>query len=455
MQKDCRSKIPFFIAALTIAIFLVSWFAVPARAVPSFSRQTGLACSSCHTSPPELTPFGRQFKLNGYTFSTAAKVEDAGDRKQSPLSLAKILPLAAMLQVSLTSTNSPQPGTQNGNFEFPQQASLFLAGSWTGHIGSFVQVTYQGQTDHFSWDNTDIRVVNQGKLQNKSLVYGLTLNNNPTVEDLWNTTPAWGFPFASSATAPTPNAATLIDGRLAQDVAGAGGYAMWIDHLYLAGTLYRSEHLGGTQPNSGNGFDFNIRGTAPYWRLAWQQNLSKHDYLEVGTYGIHAKSTPNAVTGLDDGYTDLAVDFQYEHKIPQWKSDIVTVRGTYIHENSYLGATFAADGSTVARHNLDTSRINATYHFGNRYTGTVGWFDTTGTADSKLFSAAPVSGSLNGDPHSTGYIFNASWWPAQNVDVALQYTGYTRFNGGSTNYDGSGRNASSNNALYALLWFVF
>ena len=360
-----------------------------------------------------------------------------------------------MLQVSLTSTNSPQPGTQNGNFEFPQQASLFLAGSWTGHIGSFVQVTYQGQTDHFSWDNTDIRVVNQGKLQNKSLVYGLTLNNNPTVEDLWNTTPAWGFPFASSATAPTPNAATLIDGRLAQDVAGAGGYAMWIDHLYLAGTLYRSEHLGGTQPNSGNGFDFNIRGTAPYWRLAWQQNLSKHDYLEVGTYGIHAKSTPNAVTGLDDGYTDLAVDFQYEHKIPQWKSDIVTVRGTYIHENSYLGATFAADGSTVARHNLDTSRINATYHFGNRYTGTVGWFDTTGTADSKLFSAAPVSGSLNGDPHSTGYIFNASWWPAQNVDVALQYTGYTRFNGGSTNYDGSQAQCFDNNALYALLWFVF
>lgn len=29
--------------------------------------QTGQACSACHTAFPELTPFGRAFKLNGYT----------------------------------------------------------------------------------------------------------------------------------------------------------------------------------------------------------------------------------------------------------------------------------------------------------------------------------------------------------------------------------------------------
>src|SRR5258708_1597705 len=33
---------------------------------PSFARQTGLACSACHTHYPELTAMGRQFKLNGY-----------------------------------------------------------------------------------------------------------------------------------------------------------------------------------------------------------------------------------------------------------------------------------------------------------------------------------------------------------------------------------------------------
>ena len=35
--------------------------------VPSFSRQTGLPCSACHYQFAQLTPFGRLFKLNGYT----------------------------------------------------------------------------------------------------------------------------------------------------------------------------------------------------------------------------------------------------------------------------------------------------------------------------------------------------------------------------------------------------
>jgi hypothetical protein len=437
------------------AVMMAGCWAASAHAVPSFSRQTGLSCNTCHMNPLELTPFGRDFKLNGYTFSTNQKITAKGEGKQSPLDLAKALPLSAMFQLSATATNSPQPSTQNGNFEFPQQASLFLSGAWTSHIGSFVQVTYAAQADHFSWDNSDIRVVNKGKLDGKDLVYGLTFNNNPTVEDLWNSTPAWGFPFVSSASAPTPTAAPLIDGPLAQDVAGAGGYAMWDNHLYVASVAYRSDHLGAPQPNAGTGFGINTRGIAPYWRAAWQQNLSKNDYLEVGTFGIHVNSTPNSVVGLMDNYTDAAADFQYEHTIPHWKNDVLTVRGSYIHENAFLRAETAAGAAAFPSHHLDTAQINATYHFGNRYSTSFGWFNTTGTADPVLYAAGAVTGSRNGDPHSSGYIANVSWWPAQNLDVALQYTGYTRFNGGSVNYDGSGRDASGNNALYALIWFIF
>ena len=40
-----------------------------AEAVPSFARQTGLSCNVCHTNPPELTAFGRDFKLRGYVLS--------------------------------------------------------------------------------------------------------------------------------------------------------------------------------------------------------------------------------------------------------------------------------------------------------------------------------------------------------------------------------------------------
>jgi len=438
---------------LFVILGLAAVFTGSAYAVPSYSRQTGMACSSCHYAPPELTPFGRQFKLEGYTFTTKEQVTEEKKDHNTALHLLAQFPLSIIFDTSLTVLKSPQPGTQNGNFQFPQAASLFLAGAWTDHIGSFVQVTYDSQGDHFSWDNTDIRYAKHGgKLFGKPLTYGLTMNNNPTVEDLWNSTPAWGFPATGSSSAPGFTAAALINGGLAQDVAGAGGYAMWNEHLYFAGTIYRSEHIGGTQPNDGNGFSYNVRGVAPYWRAAYQLT-SGNNYLEIGTYGIHVKSSPSAITGLMDGYTDFAGDFQYDRTIPQFKNDVLSVRGTYIRENSSLVATLDAGGATEARHHLNTAQVNAEYHFGTKFSGTAGMFTVTGTRDPLLFS--PDTGSANGSPQSTGYILNASWWPQQNVDLAVQYTGYTRFNGAQTNYDGAGRNASSNNTIFVLARFVF
>jgi hypothetical protein len=64
-------------------------------------------------------------------------------------------------------------------------------------------------------------------------------------------------------------------------------------------------------------------------------------------------------------------------------------------------------------------------------------------------------GSANGNPRGAGYIANFSVWPMQNLQLAAQYTGYTRFNGAAINYDGSGRNASGNNTVYLDVKFVF
>ena len=100
-----------------------------AYAVPSYSRQTGLPCASCHYAPPELNAFGRKFKLEGYTFSTKAEVSDDKKDHNSALHLLEAFPLSAIFDASFPSTKAPQPATQNGNFEFPQAASLFLAGA--------------------------------------------------------------------------------------------------------------------------------------------------------------------------------------------------------------------------------------------------------------------------------------------------------------------------------------
>ncbi len=425
----------------------------PAEAVPSYARQTGLRCSGCHYTPPELNPAGRRFKLLGYV--DRAKDEPAVQAEpstfQAGLDILKTLPLSAMFDASFNQTKKAQPGTQNATVEFPQDASLFLAGGWTEHLGSFVQVTYSSVDDHFSWDNTDIRYARLTTVGGKELVWGLDLNNNPTVEDLWNSTPAWGYPWVSSEVAPSPAAATMLQ-SVGQDVAGGGGYMMWNDHLYLAATAYRTFHIGNPVPNTGEGFQFNTTGVAPYWRLAWQQSGTDSQF-EIGTYGMYMKSTPNGISGPGDTYTDIAGDIQWDLTVA--RHDVLSVRGTYIHQSATLLGSVAAGIASVPNQNLSSVNVNAEYHFGNRVSATFGWFDNWGTADSTLYPPGGIGGSPNGSPDSNGFIGNISWWPTQNLQFSAQFTGYTKFNGGTTDYDGAGRNASDNNTFYLLGRFIF
>ncbi|HVB34616.1 MAG TPA: cytochrome C [Patescibacteria group bacterium] len=442
-----------WVLAPAALLFMLLAAPPPASAVPSFARQTGLPCSACHINPPELTPLGRQFKLAGYTM-TGIKVISAPPRKNTPgLELLSYLPLAAWLEASTTGLNKPVSGSSNWDYSFPQDVSLFLAGAFTAHAGGFIQATYDIQDDHFSWDNTDVRYARSTMLGSKSLTYGIDLNNNPTVEDLWNDTPAWGFPWVDSPSAPGPAAATIIDGTLGQDVAGIGGYAMLDNHLYGAVLVYRSSHVGNPLPNTGDGFGFNIRGVAPYWRAAWQQTAG-NNYLEVGAYGMHMRSTPGGIIGPTDAYTDVAVDSQYERVFPKLANDILTIHTTYIHENSTLDASLQDSAAAFADHHLDTFRINGVYHFGYRYEPSIGYFITTGTADPLLYGTA-VDGNPNGDPKNAGVVFNFTYWPVQNVRLAAQYTAYTQFNGGGANYDGLGRNASDNNSMYLDFNLIF
>ncbi len=420
-----------------------------AYAVPSYARQTGLACNVCHYSPPELTPFGRIFKLSGYTLIEAPKTRTVGNGRV--LELLRALPLSVGFTVSDTGLQKKQPLTQNGTVGFPQGMSLYLAGEWAPHFGSFLEVPYDHASDHFGMGMADLRYANRTKLAGKDFQYGVTINNQPTLEDLWNSTPAEGFPWFATSVNVSQIATPLIYGALMQDVAGLGGYGMWNHHLYGDITLYRSEHAGGTVPINGAGFTYNISGVAPYWRAAWQQTFGAN-YLEIGTYGIYLNSFPNAVSGPADRYVDPSFDFSYERP---FGANALSVHGTYIHEKSDLGGTLAAQGAAFAMHRLNMESVDATWYVRSKYSGSAAVFATSGNADSVLYAPAAVTGSLNGSPNTSGYTVQGGYWPVQNIDLTLAYTGYTRFNGAGTNYDGFGRNASDNNTLYLAAKFYF
>lgn len=465
------------LAGITAIVFIS--LGQQAAAVPSFARQTGMACEACHTVYPELTHFGRVFKANGYVLENMKQVRDVDSRRQQLLELAQIPALSIMAQVSYTQlktaipdlANVDVPGkAQNGTYAFPQQLSLFYAGKIAPHFGAFLQITYGNDSGTIGIDNTDLRFADLKVLPDEStVIYGVSLNNNPTVQDLWNSTPAFGFPYASSNAVVAPLAATQVDGTLAQDVAGLSAYVFWNESVYAELGGYRSAKQGATNQLTGaagplDGTTSNvIQGIAPYWRVAYEHNWGLHS-IEGGLYGLDVKLlpggtplVPSPLQGPYNRFKDVAEDIQYQFI---GESHLATFTATHIHESMSLAASFATAAAANPTDNLTTTRATATYYYRRRIGASLGYFSTTGSADGGLYPQPQAGGagvitSATTSPDTRGWIAEASYLPWLNTKLSVQYTRYSKFNGGSSNYDGVGRAASDNNALYFLLWFAY
>jgi hypothetical protein len=431
----------------------------PAAAIPAFAEQTGRNCAACHVGGfgPQLTQFGREFKLGGYT-----------------LRLHPSIPLSAMAVASYVHTQKAQdaPPTEdakrNNNASF-DEGSIFLAGAIGSHVGGFAQVTYSGPDEAWAWDNLDLRAVGTGKIGGKDLVYGLSFNNNPTIQDAWNTLSGWGYPYTDSDYAPSPDVAPLVDGGLGQAVLGLTGYA-WIDSkFYLEAGGYSTASRGtlrflGADPDDPG----KIHGIAPYGRAAFQTDLGGGTF-EVGAFALKAALFPgrDRSSGLSDRYTDVGLDASW---IKALGKDTLTLNGRYVHENQSLNATCAlgmADESIpvgplsqCADDTLNEVRANAAYYWHNTIGLTVSPFSITGSsnpiiyADYRTFrpNSSGVEFQLDGTPFGRG---KSPFGPRFNMRVGAQYTMYRRFNGARTNFDGSGRNASDNNTLRLFTWVAF
>src|SRR6202790_5233682 len=66
LRESIRSAAVFAAAAILTTLLIIGC-ASPAKALPSYARQTGQPCGTCHTDFVGLTPYGRLFKIQGYT----------------------------------------------------------------------------------------------------------------------------------------------------------------------------------------------------------------------------------------------------------------------------------------------------------------------------------------------------------------------------------------------------
>ncbi len=417
-----------------------------AHAVPSFARQTGLGCSACHTAYPALNSFGRDFKMRGYTLGA-----EGGEYP----------PLALVLQPGFThtaKTQEPKPvdGFNGNNNTALSQASLFYAGRIYDKLGAFSQLTYSGTADRLGIDNTDVRYADDGTLAGKAAVYGFTLNNNPTVQDPWNTLPAWGYPYTSSDFLPGPGAATLIDGGLGQQVAGLGGYLHWNDMLYVELSGYRTLSRDtltflGAEPNGDE-----IDGVAPYWRIELSHNFGNH-YVSVGTFGLAADTYPGRDHSAGtDSRIDVGLDAQYQYDVSPHD---IGVYLRWIHEHADWNTSLPLGNATNAHNSLDDVSLTGSYLYDQTYGADLSFHTITGGADALHYSDS----ALNGRPNTESMTFQLDWlpfnknggpsvWTWFNPKFVLQYTKYFRFDGASSNYDAAGRNAGDNDTVYAMVW---
>jgi hypothetical protein len=436
-------------------VLLTGLGAHDAGALPLYARQTGQECAACHNGFPELTPYGRLFKLNGYTFPGAVPGANG---------TAYVPPLSAMVLASFnhtqTSNQTPLPYFSANDNPAIDQVSLFTGGKILDNLGAFVQGTYDGVGHQLHWDNMDVRYATSYQIAGTEMVSGISVNNNPTMSDVWNTTPAWRYPYVFSRfTSGSPPVATLVDGALAQRVVGMTAYSMWHRLLFIDAGAYDTfsktldKALGVAAPPNAD----TLQGLTPYWRLALLHDWGRNS-VELGTFGLAASMYPGGDhSNGTNRYSDRGVDAQY-----QFLSDehSLSFQGTYIDESQHRSADFASGSSSNLSDHLRSLNLKATYGYDQTYYATVDYFRDDGSADASLYP-----GSASGSPNGRGWTFELdympfnhggpSFWPWANAKIGLQYTTYEKLFGSGKNYDGAGANADGQNTLYLFLWLAF
>ncbi len=440
--------------AATMLMQLALWLPSTAQAIPAFNRQTGQNCVACHAGGqfPELTTYGRLFKLTGYTLGQRA----------IPLS-AMALGSVSKVRDTSKSANPDQDFYKDGNPIFAT-ASLLAGGKVTDNIGAFVQVTYDPyavQYDdgsfhgHSNADNIDIRYADRFIDGQQDLIVGVTLNNNPSVTDPWNTAGAW----MQYVPVPSPSSSQFIDGNAPYPGLGAGGnlagvtaYGFWNRSIYAELGFYRTANGAASFMSSGlaDVDTTKLSGTNPYWRLAYNHEWGAHS-LMVGTSGMVSHVYDDNIDTGDASnvqrFKDVGLDAQYQYLL-----DPHSVTGQVAFMRNQATDSPANGGQTNTSNVL---RAKVTYVYRATYGGSLGFFNRSGNDNPANVSTDPVVGNLNGSPGTRGATVETFWTPIQNLRLGAQYTLYTRFNGAGSNYDGAGRNASDNNTLFLYSWLAY
>ena len=216
-----------------LALMALALTAGRAGAVPAFAVQTGEPCQACHVGG-----FGPA------AHAVRPRVQAAGlHAAHQRLQRAAVGHGRRLLPAHRRRRRTRRPRRVSGATTISRSTSSACsspAASAT-HFGAFVQGTYDGVAKAWTWDNLDLRAVTTAKVgKTRRDARRSASTTRPTVQDAWNTLPAWGYPYTGSGLAPAPSASPLLIGALAQTSLGLTGYAWINSEVYLEGGGYWS-----------------------------------------------------------------------------------------------------------------------------------------------------------------------------------------------------------------------
>lgn len=433
-----------------------------AWAIPSFARQTGLSCSTCHTVFPHLTPFGRTFKLHGYTTTSAKLIkalktyfkDDTVSSKRVALQISHI----PMVSVRIASRWNDQAGGglvprgpvtggqgfmstpegygSNDVLNILAGSSLYIAGEITPNMGTFLEFGgVDDQGGSFGMGMFDLALVSKDHtLAGDNFVYGIRAEDGLGAGDPSNTVGTWGL-TASLMGLSTHN--TLFDAGTAM-MEGGELFAM-LGNFYKGG-LYAS--IGAYRPSmdqtmdsyvqgslAGNGsFDGTNGAANGYLRLSYYlPPIGNNLYTEIGTFGYvgSLNMTATQLAALADPryvdhYSDYGVDLQ-----AQYIGNKNLVELFALFQNQRDGAFYGIDeftglpgnGEAVSRQGLG---VKADYY----YDGTIGCY-----AKYLYQTSAQLK-----DMNLSGGIIGVSYFPWENVNLRLEEALYSTYNIGTAQY---------------------
>jgi len=425
----------FFLSAAAFAVVAVSAIAVApnsAEAVPTFARQTGAACLSCHFNTiPRLGPMGRNFRMGSFRdMGDAALLED--DILSLPVQFG-----ASMLWKARISSGQTKDGTgtvtnaggvvatpaggSTAAIQWPDETALFFGGRMGEHMGTFVEWGFAPDAS----TQGDSGVSPLGF----KVAYVFDLDSG-LIAIAGGTSDALGAPsvFNDPSNAISRNtrgiqtrARALRATPLHAGATGVGVYGYLNDLVYFAvGGIVDAG--GGTTLNGG--VDMNL---SPYLRLAATLDLGGFDTVVGGWYTDLSTANYSQAGGTKNSGTIYGADIQLQGEV----GDLMV--------GFYMPVVLKAESRAALAAQTNTTGFNPYVNIGIGHAGLRIGYDYSKI---KNVQAGTVASKRN------NYIIGGWYSLAQNIELDLE------FNADKTK-NAAGNITSKLNSTTLMLEYVF